>query len=352
MENNFSEMYDQVFDLIDEGRTAEAMDTAQKLVDSNMANAAAWFAYACAKKAWGDTALAVKGFEQSIAINPDFVPGYIGLAEIYGDNKDFETAIQYLDKALEIEPLNAEVMFDKILAVSDLHGTKEAAQLCMEYIEKAEEKTQLQNLLGFLNVDQAKNLMFDIPDNFDDPQSDTTACFISLKDIESARQLCASAKTLLTLKDELYEDCKKEADFILNVCAEDLKVHRWSKASGIIMCMVTTFIIYYVLLGVFQFISEPLAAVFGFAGIIAPWFCIPASRFPQYQINYALYTGTYPWKFKNETIGKVQEKATKVTDSTSWIGLIIRSGVDAIVMRVYLYKRWIKALTNKLRAKK
>lgn len=38
MEKQFEEMYDQVFDLIGKGRTAEAMDIAQKLVDANMSN--------------------------------------------------------------------------------------------------------------------------------------------------------------------------------------------------------------------------------------------------------------------------------------------------------------------------
>lgn len=351
MDKQFGEMYAQVFDLIDKGRTAEAMDLAQQLVDANMSNESAWFAYACAKKSWGDITLAIKGFEQTVAINPKFVLGYQGLAEIYGDKEDFETAIQYLDKALEIEPLNADIMYYKVMAVVDLHGVEAAIQLCKQYIENAEEKIQLQNLLGCLYVDKAEKLLVDVPENSDEPQSDSVLCFISLVDIETAQQLCTSAQALLTLDEEFYKKYKSRANFILNVCADDLKVNRWSKVSWVIACMVTTFVVYYVLLGIFQFISQPIATIFGMAGIIAPWFCIPASRFPQYQINYAVYTGSYPWKFKNTTIGNLQEQATTITDSTSWIGNIARIGIDAIIMRLYLYKRWIKALANKMHLK-
>ena len=50
MENQFEKMYNQVFQLLENNRKAEAIDVAQQLVDSNMSDENAWFAYACAKK--------------------------------------------------------------------------------------------------------------------------------------------------------------------------------------------------------------------------------------------------------------------------------------------------------------
>lgn len=65
-----------------------------------------WLIYAFAKKAWGDNALAIKGFEQAIAINPRFAYAYYSLGEFYADNDQFEQAENYFNKALELEPTN------------------------------------------------------------------------------------------------------------------------------------------------------------------------------------------------------------------------------------------------------
>lgn len=166
MEKQFEEMYDQVFDLIGKGRTAEAMDIAQKLVDANMSNEAAWFAYAHAKKEWGDSALAVKGFEQAIAINPEFVQGYIELAWCYGENEQSDVAIKYAQKALEISPTNVEAMDCVVRSLYDLEGIESAIAKCTEYIDMADEKIELQNLLGKLYVDKARLYVVDVPDDF------------------------------------------------------------------------------------------------------------------------------------------------------------------------------------------
>ncbi len=44
MEKQFEEMYDRVFDYINAGRTAEAMQVAQQLVDTDMSIAESWWA--------------------------------------------------------------------------------------------------------------------------------------------------------------------------------------------------------------------------------------------------------------------------------------------------------------------
>lgn len=95
MEKQFEEMYDRVFDYINAGRTAEAMQVAQQLVDTDMSIAESWWAYANAKESWGDNELAKKGYEQVIAIKPDFVDGYVALANIYikSDNEQYATEL-------------------------------------------------------------------------------------------------------------------------------------------------------------------------------------------------------------------------------------------------------------------
>lgn len=178
MENQFEKMYNQVFQLLENNRKAEAIDVAQQLVDSNMSDENAWFAYACAKKEYGDLIAASKGYEESIAINPDYILGYIGLGDLYGDNSDFEKAIQLYDIALNIDPINILAMHNKVLAVAELNGKEKAVELCQEFIVKSNGNAALKNLLGLLYIEQANDLLVDIPDEPSNQKSETTPGFI------------------------------------------------------------------------------------------------------------------------------------------------------------------------------
>ena len=65
----YEDMVIDISNLMTSKRAAEAMQSAQILLDNNMSNEIAWMIYALAKDTWGDRELAKKGFEQAIAIN-------------------------------------------------------------------------------------------------------------------------------------------------------------------------------------------------------------------------------------------------------------------------------------------
>ncbi len=351
MENQFDKMYNQVFQLLENNRKAEAIDVAQQLVDSNMSDENAWFAYACAKKEYGDLIAASKGYEESIAINPDYILGYIGLGDLYGDNSDFEKAIQFYDIALNIDPINILAMHNKILAVAELNGKEKAVELCQEFIVKSNGNAALKNLLGLLYIEQANDLLVDIPDEPSNQKSETTPGFISLKDIETARQLCISAKSLST-SDEQF-DIEKKADFILKCCDEDTKVIRWSKISGVIVNMGITFVFYSLLCAIAEFSGLSVATqIFAFLGLVVPWLCIPACRFPAYKINYAHYSGGYPWDINEKNVGSKINKATDVKRTQSGFGIVVRFVYIAFVSRFYLYERCVRTIIDKIKNRK
>lgn len=338
MEKQFEEMYDRVFDLIDKGRTAEAMDIAQKLVDANMSNETAWFAYAYAKKEWGDSALAVKGFEQAIAINPEYVPGYIELAWCYGENEQSDVAIKYAQKALEISPTNVEAMDCVVRSLYDLEGIESAIAKCTEYIDMADEKIELQNLLGKLYVDKALLYVVDVPDDFQDPGGETTPGFVSLEDINDVRNYCNKAKSLLTL--DRYKDDLEMADILLGACDNDQ--YQTMRISGWFFLISHAFIttVIYLLLSPF-IIGIPCL-------LIAPWATFKANYMPLYMVNYAYYTGTGdPLAYKNERLANLQRAAADNGILEGDFGNILKAHIWVIRSRISYYKRFLKARKEK-----
>lgn len=340
MENQL-EMYDKVFEYIDADRTAEAMDIAQRLVDANMSNSAAWYAYAHAKKAWGDTALAIKGFEQAIAITPDFTDAYLELADIYGDNKQFEKSIEYAEKVLSYSPTNNVAMELIVLAIGDTEGTDAAIEKCKYFLEIADEILSLQNILGMLYVAKAEEFIVDICDDSGNPE-DSYPAFISLDDIKEARSLCETAKSLLTL--DSFNEYVEEAEKTLKLC--DLDENTKTRVSSIIFLIIHALIstVIYILLSPFGI------GIFGL--LLAPWVTFKANYFPDYMINFADYTGSNdPLAYKNTRLAKIADFAEK-QGIINKNGSIFWAHIWVIRSRFSFYKRFFKKIKSKKQALK
>lgn len=347
MDKQFEEMYDQICDLIGKGRTAEAMDLAQKLVDANMSNAEAWFAYAYAKKAWGDMTLAVKGFEQSVAIDPEYVPGYIELAWYYGENEQPDTAIKYAQKALEISPTNIEAMGLVVRCIHDSDSIDSAIAKCTEYIDMADEKIELQNLLGKLYVNKARLYVVDVPIDYQDPGRGTTPGFISLEDIRDARECCNKAKSLLTL--DSYKDDLETAEILLKACDEDCELETCHKTWYTVFHAVIVFLFYTLITLIW---GAPL-------GIIAAIFTVKADKFPMYMYNYVWCTGSDdPLKYVSDSFYSNHDVLKAMADGAkeewergelgnSISGNILKGQFWFFRARIQLYKRLIKGKKSK-----
>ncbi len=292
--NHLSGIYEQmlinILDYIEANRTAEAMQMAQDLVDHNMSNELAWLVYANAKKAWGDNALAIKGFEQAIAINPRFAMAYNDLGKFYVDNNQFEQAADCFNKALEFEPMNTMYMGNVVLslAITDSYGA--AIEKCQYFIDISEEKTYLQNILGKVYINLSKEYVVDVPDDYQDSNCDTTPGFISLEDITEVRKYCNDAKSLLTL-DEFKEDAEM-AEMLLQACDEDCQLFPAHKKIFTIFHAVMVFIIYTFITLVW---GAPIA-------IVAAIFTFKADYFPGYVYNYVWCTGSDdPLKYSRDS---------------------------------------------------
>lgn len=299
----YEQMFIDIFDYLEANRTAEAMQMAQELVDHNMSNELAWYAYANAKKEWGDNALALKGYEQAIAINPRFAMAYNDLGKFYIDNDQTEQAAACFNKALELDPTNIYIMGNVVLSLTTTESYGAAIEKCQYFIDISEEKTYLQNILGKVYVYLSKEYVVDVPDDFEDPNCDTTPGFISLEDITEVRKYCNDAKSLLTL-DEFREDAEM-AEMLLQACDEDCELLPAHKKYFTIIHAVLVFIIYSFIT---FFVGIPIA-------LAAAIFTFKADYFPVYVYNYVWCTGSDdPLKYSRDSFYRNHDVLKEMAD--------------------------------------
>lgn len=339
MEKNFDEMYDQVFELVDAGRTAEAMSVAQELVDHNMSNELAWGAYGHAKLAWGDIPLAVKGFEQVIAINPNNYLGYAALGQCYVESGNYDIAINSFEKAISIDSSKGDLWIEYISAIDKAYGEDAAIEKCLYAIDIVTEKTELENLLGVLYVDKAWDNTYDIPCE----DGDSSIGFITLEDIKESRELCRKAKTLITL--EKYNNQIERCDTCLRLCDEDqYQKIRVSNISFLIIHFFISIIVCFFLM--YTIIGIPCI-------FIAPWATFCANRFPMYMVNFALYHGCEDPLIYNKK-GAATKGAEFVADTffNADNAGIVKAHIWVIRTRLAWYKRVIDNMKQKKEDKK
>ncbi len=345
--NRLSPAYEKkvcdVFSCVDANRTAEAMQLAQELVDHNISSEVAWYVYAHAKEAWGDNALAQKGYEQAIAINPAFPKPYNDFGLLLAAQDKYEAAVRYFEKAVELDPSSEIYMGNAAYFTSCSDSYNAAIEKCKYYIDISAEKTFLQNILGAIYVALSKEYVVDVPDDFEDPDAGTTPGFISLEDIREVRNLCNQAKSLITL--DQFKDDADMAESLLQACIEDCKLEPAHKKSFTIFHAVCVFIIYTFLTLVW---GAPLA-------LLLAIITVKADNFPRYMFNYVWCTGSYdPLKYVSDSFYRNHEilKAAKdgwnsvPSDSSSVWGDIFKeffkSQIWFFKARIQFYKRFIK----------
>lgn len=292
--NRLSGIYEnQVGDImsyIDAGRTAEAMQMAQDLVDHNMSNEVAWLIYAYAKEAWGDRQLAKKAYEQAIAINPIFALALNDYGSFYLDDEDVDSAMPYFKRALECDPKNELYMSNVAYFMCFTDSYNAAIEKCKYFIDTVEEKTYLQNTLGRIYIALSKEYIVDVPNDFDDPSQGTTPGFISLEDIQEVRRLCNEAKSLITL--DKFKDDAEMAETLLQECDEDCELLPTYKKGYVILHSIGTFIIYTLITLVW---GAPI-------GLFAAIMNGKANMFPRYVFNYIWCTGSDdPLKYSHDS---------------------------------------------------
>lgn len=343
----YEDMLVDIMSYLDENRTAEAMQLAQELVDHNMSNEVAWLIYAYAKQAWGDKVLAQKGFEQAIAINPRFALAYNDFGKFYADNEQIEQAAYYFNKALEFDPMNTLYMGNVALTLTFTDSYDAAIEKCKYFIDISEEKTYVQNILGKIYVNLSKEYVVDVPDDYQDPNCDTTPGFISLEDIQDVRKYCNEAKSFLTL-DEFKDDAEM-AELLLQACDEDCKLMPCHKKIFTVFHAVMVFIIYTLITLVW---GAPLA-------LVAAIFTFKADYFPGYVYNYVWCTGSDdPLKYSRDSFYRNHEMLKAMADGArdGWnsggsssdsvgmelLGGLFKSQIWFLKARWQFYKRFIK----------
>ena len=289
----YENMACDIMSYIDANRTAEAVQKAQQLVDHNISNEIAWLIYAYAKEAWGDNTMALKAYEQSVAINPRFALALNDIGVFYGKNENAEKAQYYFEKALENDPTNVLYMGNVAFGLCFTENYNAAIEKCKYFIDISDEKIYLQNMLGRIYVELSGEYVVDVPNAFDNPAEGTTPGFISLEDIQEVRKLCNNAKSLLTL--EAFSDDSEKAETYLQLCDEDCRLLPCHKKSYVIIHAVIVCILYTFCTLIWGF---PIA-------LAVAIFTAKADYFPQYVFNYVWYTGSDdPLKYSRDSFYK------------------------------------------------
>lgn len=344
----YEDMLVDVMSYLDENRTAEAMQLAQELVDHNMSNEVAWLIYAYAKQAWGDNALAQKGFEQAIAINPRFALALNDYGAFLLENEKVDMAMTYFNKALECDPKNVFYMRNVAynLMFTDTYGA--AIDKCEYFLSISDEKSYLENTLGQIYVEMCSECIIDVPIDPYDPSAGTEPGFIYLSDIREVREHCLKAKNLLTLED--FKDTLERCEYLLNLCDQDqYNTFRVNKMPYLIFHTIITILLYGILaVGTWGVLLPCL--------IIAPIALIKGNYFPMYMINYAYCTGTDdPLKYKE---GSLRESMAQGfidgwrSDGNNSFGSelalgFIQSRIWLLRSRFAFYKRFIQERKDK-----
>lgn len=345
----YRDMVNQVLSYLDSKRTAEALQMAQDLIDHNISSEVAWLVYAYAKEEWGDKEMAKKAYEQAIAINPNFALALNDFGVFYSKEQQNDMASYYYNRALECEPKNTLYMGNVARVLMTTDSFEAAIQRCKEFIEISEEKTYLQNILGSIYVKLCEQYIVDVPDDYEDPNCDTTPGFISLEDINDVRKYCNEAKSLLTLSE--FKEDVEAAEYLLQVCDADCELigcHR--KLYRIIQTVVT---------GVISlFLSIVTWGIFLPFGIIATLSTYKADFFPAYMVNYAWCTGTSdPLQYSRDSFYKNHEVLKSMadgaiegwksggTEDSLFLDLLteyIKGRYWFMKARIQFYKRYIK----------
>ena len=300
----YENMVYDIMSYIDADRTAEALQLAQQLIDNNMSSEVAWLIHAYAKEAWGDDALALKSYQQSIAINPRFALALNDIGAFFHKTKDGEKARFYFEKALENDPDNILYKGNVAYILCFTESYEAAIEKCKYFIDVSDEKTYLQNMLGRIYVELSKEYVVDVPNALNDPSQGTSPGFISLEDIEEVRKLCNNAKSLLTL-DEFSED-NDMAEVLLQLCDEDCQLSPCHQKKWIVILHAIIVCIIYSL----------CTLIWGFPIALAvAIITVKADYFPGYVYNYVWYTGSDdPLKYSRDSFYKNHDLLKSMAD--------------------------------------
>ncbi len=348
-----------ILDYVDCGRTAEAIKMAQDLSDRNISSEIAWYCNALAKGAAEDYPGAYYAYQQAIAINNKFANAYEDYGYALATNKEFAKAQECFETAHEIDPENVYYMSDLARILVETQGTEASIEKFRYFIERASEKTVLENSLGEVLVESCVDLVVDIPNDPENPNGETTPGFLTLEDIETARKRCNEALSLLTLASS--ESSAEFARTILEQCDIDSSLERYHKKSFVIFHTVMS--------AIFTFFATCCTmGIYLPFGIIMTYATYKADFFPAYWINYALYTGSDdPFQYKKDKFRNKHEILQAAIDggkdgwnstgsSSSSVGGALFSGLVVpyikrrfwfMKARIEFYKRFIKNMKDK-----
>lgn len=304
--------FNRIFDLSDNGRTVEAVQLAQMLVNENISNEFAWYACGYAQDKEKNTAEAIKCYKQAVAINASFAIAHLELAQLYYDQEEIDLAKFHAETTVKLDySLNqAKAILCDITKVNE--GLDVAIDRLQNYIDKAEVKTELQNYLGTYYVEKAYEFVFDIPDRpffdpmtkalklqkgiVDDDDVDTFPGFISKYDIADARMYANKALGYLTLDNPFINDYRDLCNQLIEQCEIDEELLPLSNEKFIK--------VYQVLLGVFHFLIAFCTWGIGLPLLVGAAIVKKANLVPGYIMNYMLF-------FNSETPLDFKERDTR-----------------------------------------
>ena len=85
---------------------------------------------------------AMKDFEKSIEINPKFYSGIVARGTLSDENAEFDIAIEYYNKAINLEPKNPQAYFNKGNTYFNKKELKKACEIWIKAKEFGSEYAQ------------------------------------------------------------------------------------------------------------------------------------------------------------------------------------------------------------------
>lgn len=270
--------FKQISDIQDAGQIARAISMAEELAESYPDSYSAWMMVGFTNIEWDDYDRAIFGFEKALRLKPkdSDALGLIGVC--YFEKEEYRTALQYLDQALE-QKSNDDFMHTAISSSLEAEGTDAAIQRCGRYVVVAEDKEAMNCELGRCYGVKAFSYFT--------PAQDGNFYITSKEALDNVKKYTAKALFLMTREDLCADHIKDMKEQMESCRISEERIFQGH------LCRAAVF---WSILGIIFTTFLPFPGILLLAyGIIG----IPASRIPQWRVNWARLTPNYSYRLHN-----------------------------------------------------
>lgn len=262
----FQNKLDQIVEAMETGQLARGVAIAETLAEAYPDSVPAWLMVGFVNAEWGDHDRAMFGFDKVLRLDPQNPDALGGMGMSLFEKGEYRKALQYLDKALAIQR-DDELMYTAVAAVANIDSIDAAIRRCAQYVEVAEDREFLENKLGQCYVSKAFSYFT--------PANDGNSYLMSKDAVSNAKTYAAKALPLMTREDLTAGDVKDAKEMLESCKISENRIFQGHLCRAAVLWLILGVI-------VTSFLPFPgiLFIIYGVIGI-------PASRVPQWRVNWA-----------------------------------------------------------------